>query len=300
MKRVGLCLVLFLGLLAVPALAVLPENGLYYSPEYPALGFSIDVQGTTMVMVTFAYDHDTGEPLFYTSAGQITRAVPRTTSLGHSYKHEYPYRFEAPLYRYVKGPCITCFLPEWDTSAYAVPAGRVQLRMPDVNRIMATFTMTDGSSRHMQLVRFGFGRAVYDLGREDGRRLLDMRGTWVFVQRSDTQASPWRFNFTEVHEPEPVANPFHSFYGRHVPTKMSFVDPDADAELTCTRYGCALTQHGETLFLVKFVDIGMDSLLGYVGDELFPDDGAHYRTGELIIGKHVIDPTPKAAPPPED
>src|SRR5690606_24403953 len=106
----------------------------------------------------------------------------------------------------------------------------------------------------------------------------------------------------EVNAPAPVTDPFFSFYKRWAPSMMSFVDPEADATLTCTRDGCALVQGEETLFLVKFWDIGMDSLLGYKGDTLFKSsrDAMQYRTGDLVIGKRLPDPTPDAAPLPED
>ncbi|HET6631196.1 MAG TPA: hypothetical protein VFG73_00620 [Rhodanobacteraceae bacterium] len=293
---------LLLCLLAMPAYAVLPENGVYYNPDAQGVGYSIEVQGTTLVMLTFAHDKDTGEPLYYYSAGTITQARPGLSTIPIDppllYEHEYPYQFDAPIYRFTDGPCVTCTLPDWNTAEHAVEVGHVHLRMADVNRITATFTLADGSSKTTELRRMGFGRAGYDLGRDDGRMLPDMRGEWVFADRAMPDAPVTHFNFTEVEPPSAWEG---SFYGRDVHARMRFTDPAAGADLTCTRYGCALSQDGETLFLVKFQDIGMDSLLGYKGDELFSDDGTafQYRTGDLVIGKHMIDPIPEAAPPPE-
>ncbi len=298
-----------IALWTLPASAVLPENGLYYNPAQQGLGYYIEVQGTTLVMVSFAYDKDTGKPLFYIASGQITRAHPGASSLQDSitpappdYKHEYPYRFDGTFYRMSTGPCITCVVLDFNTAEHAVEAGTVHLRMADVNRITATFTLNDGSVKTVQLWRQGFGRTGYDLGRDDGRPLADMRGDWIFVDRNNPEAPVWRFNFTQVEQPQAVTDPSFRFYKRSVPKIMSFVDPDADARLRCTRYGCALEQDGEALFLVKFRDIGMDSLLGYKGDTLFIDDGTafEYRTGDLVIGKHVINRVPDAAPPPEE
>lgn len=308
MNRWRVVLGLLLVLAALPAAAVLPENGMYYNPNHQGLGYSIEVQGTTLVMIAFAFDKDTGKPLFYYASGHITQATPGISSLAGTitpppprYAHEYPYQFDAPFYRFTTGPCITCFVLDWNTADHAVEAGHVTLRMADVNRITATFTLADGSTNTTELRRQGFGRAGYDLGRSDGRQLPDMRGDWIFMDRSDPDAPVRRFNFTQVNKPQPVTDPSQTFYQQHVPSEMSFVDPVANATLTCTRYGCGLKQNGDTLFLVKFWDIGMDSLLGYKGDRLFKDDGTalHYRTGDLVIGKHVINPLPDAAPPPE-
>lgn len=304
--KTGFALILMLA--ALPAAAVLPENGMYYNPAHSGLGYSIEVQGTTLVMLSFAYDKDTGKPLFYYASGQITQAKPGISSLAGKfspppprYAHEYPYQFDGPLYRFSTGPCITCVVLNWNTAEHAVVAGHVTLRMSDVNRITATFSLADGSTQTTELWRMGFGRPGYDLGRDDHRSMPDMRGDWIFVERSKPDAPVWRFNFTEVNPPQPVTGADAMFYKRQVPSTMSFVDPVAKATLTCTRYGCALVQDDQTLFLVKFWDIGMDSLLGYQGDRLFIDDGTslEYRSGDLVIGKHVINPTPDAAPPPE-
>ncbi len=286
------------------AYAVLPENGMYYNSNYQGLGYYIEVQGTTLLMISFAYDKDTGKPLFYYAAGHIEKGQPESPSGSLSssgpYEHEYPYVFDAPFYRFGAGPCITCVISGWDTSKYASEAGQVHLRMSDVNRITSTFTLNDGSKSERILWRQAFGRAVYDIGREDGRKLLDLRGSWIFVDHSNSERQVWRFNFTDVEGPEP-AGP-NEFHGREVSTKVTFRDPDKGAKITCVQYGCEVAEGGTSLFLVRFWDIGLDSLLGYKGGTLYSDDGTseHYRSGELVIGKHVIDPVPAAAPPPDE
>ncbi|HET8899088.1 MAG TPA: hypothetical protein VFN09_09990 [Rhodanobacteraceae bacterium] len=305
LRRMLSMLLLAAVFVALPARAVLPENGMYYNPTYQGLGYSIEVQGTTLVMIAFAYDKDTGKPTFYYAAGTITRAKPSRSEIftppAPPYEHEYPYQFDGPIYQFTKGPCLTCVWLDWQTAPYAVEAGHVRLRMSDINRITATFTLKDGSTSTTDLWRQGFGRPGYDLGREDGRLLPDMRGEWIFVERGKPETPVRRFRFTEVSAPTPLTDPHDTFYGRAVPLKMRFVDPEADATLTCTRDGCALAQGEETRFLVKFWDIGMDSLLGYKGDTLFPSDreAVQYRTGDLVIGKHMINPTPDAAALPE-
>lgn len=310
MRRIFVPLLSFLlsAVLALPVHAVLPENGLYYNPNYQGLGYSIEVQGTTLVMIVFAYDKETGKPTFYYASGEITRAKPGRayppdiTPPPPPYEHEYPYQFDGPIYQFTKGPCLTCVWLDWHTEPYAVEAGHVRLRMADVNRITATFTLADGSTSTTDVWRQAFGRTMYYLGRDDDRALPDMRGEWIFVERGKPAAPVRRLHFTEVNQPEAVTDPAWQFYGRRAPTKMSFVDPEADATLACTRDGCALEQGGETLFLVKFWDIGMDSLLGYKGDTLYESapNSLGYRTGDLVIGKRMTEPTPDAAPLPEE
>lgn len=255
-------------------------------------------------MVAFTYDPDTSKPLFYVASGQVTQAQPYSSQLADPpfpYEHEYPYQFVGTYYRFDAGPCLTCFIPGWNTAEHAVEAGDIRLRMPDLNRITLFLADADGMHYINELRRQGFGRPGYDLGRDDHWLLPDLRGEWVFVDRSAPDAPVWHFNFTEVKAPQPVSDPEQTFYQRHVPSIMSFVDPVADATLSCTRFGCGLVQDDKTLFLVKFLDIGMDHLLGYKGDELFSDNGEsfRYRTGDLVVGMHVIDPVPDAAPPEE-
>lgn len=284
------------------AMAVVPESGMYYNPNFQGLGYYIEVQGTTLVMISFAYDKESGGPLFYYAAGQIEKGEPASPTGSFSgsgqYLHEYPYVFDAPLYGFETGPCITCFVPDWNTAEHAFEAGHVHLRMSDLNRIVATFSLSDGSESQTTIWRQGFGRQGYDLGRDDGRQLPSMLGRWVFVDHSQPDGQVWRFNFTEADGPRVVDGGV--FHGRSVDYEVRFVDPDADAVMTCVRYGCEVAKAGESLFLVKFWDIGMDSLLGYKGDVLYSDDGSSsaYRGGDLVIGRHVIDPNPEAAPPP--
>lgn len=298
---------LLLLLLAAPVGAVLPENGLYADASQNGLGYYIEIQGTTLVMLGFAYDKESGAPLFYLASGTITQAEHGISSDAGifsppppRYEHDYPFRFEATLYRFSFGPCLTCWWQDWDTAQYAQAVGEVVLRMADVNRISANFIMADGSGRGTTLYRMGFARPGFDLGREDARLLPDLRGEWVFVPRDDPQAPAWRFHFTEVDARAEAVN--HDFYGSDTFWIMHFTDPVADASLTCARHGCVLEQAGEALFMVKFWDIGVDSMLGYVGEALIPsDDSAFaYRTGQLVIGKRIADPVPQAAPPPTE
>lgn len=308
MMRHAMCGILLVAtvMLASPARAVLPENGMYVDPSQSGVGYAVEVQGTTLVMLAFAYDKETGDPLFYLASGTITQAEPGRgsddviTPPPPPFEHEYPFRFDGTLYRFSLGPCLTCFWPDWDTSEHAIAAGTVHLRMSDVNRILATFSLADGSTRSTTLYRLGFGRPGYDLGRADGRLLPDLRGEWVFVERNNPDAPVRRFTFTEVEPPSSVSS-LYDFHGTSTERIMRFIDPVADATMTCAAQGCAVSQDEETLFLVKFWDIGMDNMLGYQGDVLYPsnDQAFSYRTGELVIGKHMIDPTPEAAPPPE-
>ncbi len=308
MRRFKLLICLFLALFALPALAVLPETGLYYNPQFQGLGYYIEVEGSTLVFVIYAHDKATGKPLFYVASGPVKAADPGHGNVPASpppppYAHEYPQQFEGTLYRFDEGPCVTCMLQDWHPGEHAVEAGQVHLRMADVNRVEARFSMADGATSEVELWRQGFGMAGYDLGRSDGRSLPDMRGDWVFVARGEPLVPALRFNFSEVVPPQAVSGAEAEFHGRTVSSKMSFVDPVSQARLTCTSYGCALAVGDETLFLVKFQDIGTNTLLGYDGDTLFQDDGSafEYRTDDLFIGKRMVDLAPGAgaveAPP---
>jgi hypothetical protein len=49
---------------------IIPQSGFWHVNGWQGMGFSIEVQGESIYVVTYAYD-EAGNPLFYTSAGTI-------------------------------------------------------------------------------------------------------------------------------------------------------------------------------------------------------------------------------------
>lgn len=52
--------------------AFAPENGWWWNPVQPGVGYNIESQSGTMFVATFVYDED-GNPVWYSGAGQINR-----------------------------------------------------------------------------------------------------------------------------------------------------------------------------------------------------------------------------------
>lgn len=290
---------------SLPVAAVVPETGLYYNPQWQGPGYYIEVQGDTLMMVAFAYDADSGAPLFYYAAGAVTRAQPgnngETDPPTTPYPYEYPYRFDGTVYRFTRGPCLTCEVLDWITSRHAVVAGHVHLRFADVNRIQASFELGSGQVTGLELWRQGFGRPGYILGRYDGRLLPDLGGDWVFVDRSDSSHT-LRFHFSSAGPPDAFHGElFGSIYDGLI---RRFSDASAHATLLCERFGCGLQRPGKPTLYIRFWDIGSDRMLAYDGGErgVLERDAYSfdYRSDHLYNVIRIADPIPDAPPPPTE
>lgn len=293
-------------LLGTQARAVVPESGEYYDSVRSGLGYYIEVQGTTIVMIAFAYDQSEGKPMFYYAAGELTKSAPfyvASIDPPFQFLNEDAYQFVGTLYTFDVGPCITCSFLNWDTSEHAHAAGTVKLRFADRNRAYAGFELNDGTAIGSYISRYEFGRAGYVL-RTRGfsyptpKPTPDFRGQWVFTTKGADTKQSWRFNFTDVAGPEPV-QPDNLFGQATNPDArmVVFSDPDQGAELKCYEYGCGLVQDGETKFLVKYWDYGMDSMTGYIGERMVQDDeDIYYRERPLVAGYRIANPEPTAPP----
>ncbi len=303
---------------ALPGHAVTPETGLYYDSLRQGLGYYVEVQGTTLIFVSFAYGQSSGAPLFYIASGKITRATPGQSTLFDppvELVRENAYQFTGELYKVDAGPCITCNVMNWDTSAHAQSAGRVYLRFADVDRMYVGFQMDDGSSVGSYVRRQAFGRAGFNLK----SRLLwinsepvdiqepmpSFMGRWVFSSLDSNSKEPLSMQFDKV------VGPLVKEMGDGIPTfgttwgsggkYAQFVDTGTGGVLTCFEYGCGLQKDNETELVFKYWDIGTDRILAYSGGQLAEDDHHLYYRGEhLISGIRIADPIPDAPPPPSD
>lgn len=291
MKPVTLAfLALVLTLYAAPSRAVLPESGLYWNSDHSGLGYYIEVQGTTLVMLAYAHDKETGAPLFYLASGEV-KPAPDVGELA--------YKFEGPLYRFNFGPCIICSWSNWDTSEHAQQAGSVTLYFYAHNHVAMLVTTDNGPTKHERLKRFKFARPVYNLPTIATDQLVDryfsdLRGEWVFVDKEATDGQVWRFKFSEG---EYSAS---SFSGRILGIDLSstdnvvFRDEPRDTNLVCVSYGCGLIQDGVTLASFPYTDVAPDSMFGYITPT---DPDAEYETGHHVIGVRVPDLTPEIPAP---
>ncbi|MGB8716283.1 MAG: hypothetical protein WCD66_07975, partial [Rhodanobacteraceae bacterium] len=262
-----------------------------------------EVRGDIVLLIAFAYGQDDDKPIFYYSAGNITHSKP-LDSTGFdppiALVNESAYEYLGPLYRFNVGPCITCAVTNWDTSEHAVETGKTYLRFADENHAYVSFLMNDGSSIGSFVRRQGFGRPAFVV-RYDGpildphpTLLMSLQGEWVLTDMDQNADKPLNrhFNFTMVEGPAKFeSNVFgRGYYNQEM---VRFIDPDANAMLSCLSLGCALVENDEVTAYIKFRDIGIDRFVGYVGERMYSDsEDLNYRSAHLVTGVRIADPAP--------
>lgn len=300
-------LVLISLLFTARAWAVVPESGIYYDSRRPGLGYYIEVQGTVLTLTV--YGHLTsGEPVFYQASGEVTDAPHGYAQLFDppaQLEFDYPYQFTAPLYQFDDGPCASCEPADWVPSENVTQVGRVYISLVDYGRLFIGFEMQDGPTIGGTVRRLGFGVPGHELRSEgivspNAFSIPSFLGTWVFTDKNDPGSESWVFHFDQVE------GPLVSDVDLNVPYNenqivVRYFDSARNAELVCFYFGCGLRESGVIMFYIRFWDIAMDRVLGYVGDELYADDFLPaYRSEHLVTGVRIDDPIPDAAPPPEE
>ncbi|MEP7044406.1 MAG: hypothetical protein ABI843_15180 [Dokdonella sp.] len=90
MKQVLVLLLLVLA--SSSAGAITPKTGIWWNPDESGRGYVLEVSGLTLVAAVYAYDQ-AGNALWYLASGSLTNNGAD---------------FQAPLYKYAGGQCITC------------------------------------------------------------------------------------------------------------------------------------------------------------------------------------------------
>jgi len=146
MKARLLSLVLLL-LLTSPAYALIPASGLWWNPTISGSGFEIDLQGQTMALTAYDYDHG-GAPLWYLAAGDYDDTTQTFTGDANTF---------------AGGQCLGCGY----TSPVAMPAGLFSVTFTDAEH--ATVSFPGGS---YPIEHFAYGYAS---------KLDYLLGEWVFT-----------------------------------------------------------------------------------------------------------------------
>lgn len=298
------------------ARAVTPETGIYYNSLRQGLGYYVEVQGTKLVMIAFAFDRSTGNPLFYYASGAITKAEPGYSPIFDpptQHMLENAYQFTGNLYLFGTGPCITCHISDWDTSSHAQVVGKIFLRFSDIDKMYVSISMDNGKSIGSVARRQAFGKkgfnlrwdsiafTKYDNSLKYIQPIFGFTGTWIFSDLEDLSAPPIRFDFDKEVGPLPTTDSTPSFGAALGGNFAQFTDTNKNAVITCSDYGCGLQIGDEVPFVIKYWDIGSDLVLAYSGDQLFEDGNfILYRGEHLISGIRITDPIPDAPPPPTD
>ena len=271
--------------------AITPESGLYWSPANDGTGYSVDVQGSVVVLIVYTYAAD-GEPEVLTGSGTLGGA-------GGGFFLEAPYHFQfgvTPL----NGISGTLYRPTNGReflSTGPLPAGRVLQSTP-----VTTFGMTFLTQNAIFLTVAGDTRVIYRMNFAIGAFgsnafppytcINDYRGEWVYIDQSAPARAPWRFNFTEVSVPA-------DFGCQRPRSTLVFRDPSRNAEMRCSVgrlteplppnflvEGCEVFVDGQLQFSVFGEDLGLDRVIGYLGP-LQTWESQIMRRAERVIGFRV-------------
>jgi len=97
-----------LALASTSVCAITPKTGIWWNPNESGRGYVLEVNGLTLVASVYAYDEN-GNSLWYLASGTLTNDGAD---------------FQAPLYKYRGGQCLTCdytpAVPDGDAETIAI------------------------------------------------------------------------------------------------------------------------------------------------------------------------------------
>ncbi len=174
------------------AMAITPENGMYWEPSRPANLYVIEYQKGTMVLVIYSYDAQ-GRPEWYSASGPLQQ-IPS----GGEFPADHA-QFDAPLARAVGGPPLgTQGHAPGDALAYPsfMPVGRVLITFYAEAANYISIRINDVElSGELQPFNFGFGDIGQDLYVPWQTCWPDLTGEWVFVDKAQPTKPAWRYRF---------------------------------------------------------------------------------------------------------
>jgi len=146
------------------ALAAAPQTGIWWSPSESGRGYSIDVQGSTLVLISYAYDSN-GRMQWYYADGPLLNGGARWS--GALYKFD----FGQPL----NGP----YSPPVNLGTDGV------VTIDFSSRSAGTLTLPQGRQVSIQRYNFGVGTPPQSL-----------LGTWIYVYSIGASTFADRYNYT--------------------------------------------------------------------------------------------------------
>ena len=137
-----------------------PQPGMYWDPEYPGMGFAVEVHGADVFLAAFSYSEE-GHGVWYAGAGQFDDG-----------------QASLDLFPFASGPCIACGP---DTSGNPVA---IQQSLPVTLQSagLAELALTLESGLELELQRFSL-QQVQSEGSIAGDHFLmeDLSGRWLFT-----------------------------------------------------------------------------------------------------------------------
>jgi hypothetical protein len=128
-------------LAAKTAFALVPEDGWWWNPAQPGVGYNIETQNSTLFVALFIYD-DNGSPAWYSGSGTINQNNSVAIDLQRS----------------EGGPCLGCTY----TSAQTNSIGKQLVLTFDAAGSTATANL-DGATTHIERFSFKLGDGVKQL-----------------------------------------------------------------------------------------------------------------------------------------
>lgn len=276
------------------------ESGNWWDAARPGEGLVLERQGNLVGMILFTYSAS-GQPEFYLATGPITTGpFPGTpVPLGANFHY-----VNGTLYRFKNGPVFNSSRSYFESDPpanEADPVGQINAHTDPFSRTLQVRIILDedrvppGSERmSMRTYRKstfgygGFGRFVDDTSppyQSSRACWVDLRGRWVFVDRSDDASrTVWSFNFTELETspaPQHMTCPARSdaFLADHV---LRYRDAGTGATLRCVTksvipwddpgyqpndHRCVLrTVDDEPLLWFSVHDVGAKQIIGTLGE----------------------------------
>lgn len=222
--------------LASPGYAVLPESGIYWNPGQPGRGYVIAHQNAMVFVLIFAYDHDSGAPKWYTAQGPLFESGGwHSPPLGMRGEGFYPaHEMRRRLAEVSGGACLYCLHRDTETTREIadIAIHFDFMKHPTLELIPDNPDELPGSDLPpgppiRALERFDFGRVAF--GHEELQfhhmRTSDLAGEWLFSDRADPAATPWRLVLSHAE--------FQSLMPSNRAYTVRFVDPMRNAEVVC-------------------------------------------------------------------
>ena len=305
-----LCVILWCG----NAWAIHPETGLYWSPSRSGRAVYLEVQGATVVAAVYAFDRETGAARFYTASGTIqddfeTPCGGIDAPFGASEGYYPLHGVTTDLYEVKNGQPLGTARVDRESNAEKV--GRIALRFhSNGNVFTSTYLDADQDLEDCHvLTRFVFGQQwffghIAGPGTSLGHVMSDLRGHWVFVDQSDPQRVPWRFDFSERIPAELPSLVELNRTWWSTTQLATYRDAARNAEFRCAFFpvgdsghpqeprktaGCELFINGVIVFSTRLEDVGLDRIHGFLG-ALPPRGHPPYRRPQTVIGLRVRTP----------
>lgn len=271
-------------MVAHPALAYRPESGLWFDPERPGTGYTIDVQDRSIGILATSYD-SLGTPVWYLSAGAMVSSVNESGNIVFN-------RYLGYFDRYSNGssPRMPWRAPERTAGLGGAVAlvfdpideGRAQITWEGVTRTIRRLDVQRGDGNTSNMLSRLLGRWGLTILRRDVDGPFAASGDVLVFDRVDTNANPMVARGCRLHSMDA--------HGRCQTSTAESVSARYDA--ATNYYSMEVVQHAseETpngRLIAYLLVVGVDRLRGAVS--ISDDSSGNYQFfGTRIQGRSEV------------